>query len=322
MAHEHNHSEEPKHDHSHGHHHHHHSTVGNARGKLNRAFLIGILLNMAYVVIEAVFGFFTSSMGLLSDAGHNLSDVASLLIALIAFKAAQRKPNDRFTYGYKKATVEASTINAVILYCAVALIMYESIRKLIHPEEVEGNVVAWVAGAGVIVNGVTAWLFMKDSKKDLNVKGAFLHMVADTLVSVGVVVSGIVIYFTDWYFIDPIIGICISLMIAITSYPLLHESFRLELDAVPEGVDINKVKTSISSVPEINSFHHLHVWALSTTETAMTVHVVVPDRDLADLAVEKVRKAMCSLGITHTTVETETTESNCPDATCDSCGAH
>lgn len=173
------------------HHHHHEAVVTN----LNTAFKLGIALNVIYVVVEAAFGFYYNSMGLLSDAGHNLSDVATLAIAMIAFKMAQRPTTERYTYGYRKMTIQASLANAVLLLIAVGAILVESISKLIHPEAVDGDAIAWVAGIGVVVNGVTAWLFMRDKDKDLNVKGAFLHMAADALVSIGVVVSGIIIHF-------------------------------------------------------------------------------------------------------------------------------
>lgn len=298
--------------HSHGLHHHHHAPIAaDANGHLNRAFKLGIALNLAYVVIEGVFGFLSDSMGLLSDAGHNLSDVASLFIALIAFKASQKKPNERYTYGYRKATVEASVLNAIILYAAVALILFESVDKFFHPSHVDGGMVAWVAAAGVVVNGITTWLFMKDSKRDLNVKGAYLHMAADTLVSVGVVVSGIIIHFTGWNLIDPIVGIAIALLIAVSSFSMLRESLRLALDGVPSSIDMEKVEQAIKSAPGVKSMHHLHVWAISTTEAAMTVHVVVNDPADIDKVIGEVRNAVKPLGIAHSTVEAETTESNC-----------
>lgn len=293
------------HDHNHGHHH-HDAIAADANGNLNRAFKLGIWLNVGYVAIEGVFGLLTDSMGLLSDAGHNLSDVASLVIALIAFKASRRKPDDRYTYGYRRATVDASVLNAIILYVAVAFILVESVGKLFHPAEVDGDVIAWVAGVGVIVNGLTAWLFMKDSKRDLNVKGAYLHMAADTLVSVGVVASGIIIHFTGWTLIDPIVGIVIAVMIGIGSYSMLSESLRLALDGVPRSIDISKVRAAIGALPEVTSFHHLHVWAVSTTEVAMTVHVVVATPTMVDAAIHAVREAVRPLGITHSTIEAET----------------
>ena len=165
---------------------------------MNAAFIIGIALNAVYVAIEIAFGLIYKSMGLLSDAGHNLSDVASLIIAMVAFRLMSHKPDERHTYGYKKFTIQASFINALLLYIAVGAILVESVGKLLHPEAVDGDAIAWVAAAGVVVNGVTAWLFMRDKSRDMNVKGAFLHMAADTLVSVGVVISGIVIHFTGW----------------------------------------------------------------------------------------------------------------------------
>lgn len=242
-----------------------------ARGKLNAAFIAGIALNAIYVAVEAVYGFLYDSMGLLSDAGHNLSDVASLVIAMVAFRLMTHKPDIRHTYGYKKFTVQASFINALLLYAAVGAILVGAISKLMHPTAVNGDTIAWVAATGVVVNGVTAWLFMKDKNRDMNVKAAYLHMAADTLVSLGVVVSGIVIHFTGWYVLDPIVGIVIALVIAWSTRGLLAESTRLSIDAVPKSVDMNALERAILSVDGVKSIHHLHVWPLSTTEVAMTV---------------------------------------------------
>lgn len=286
--------------------HHHHEHSPEEFKSLNAAFIIGIALNIIYVIIEATFGFIYKSMGLLSDAGHNLSDVAALLIAMVAFRLMTRRPDSRHTYGYKKFSVQASFINALLLYAAVGAILVESISKLIHPRPVDGDAIAWVAAAGVVVNGVTAWLFMRDRSRDLNVKGAFLHMAADTLVSIGVVVAGIVIHFTGWYILDPIIGIVIALIIAWSTRGLLIESTRMSIDAVPESVDINALEKAIAAVPGVISFHHLHVWALSTTENAMTVHILI--HDVADLnrIVSDVKKAAASHDISHSTIEVET----------------
>ncbi len=303
----------------HSHHHHEHSYSLNidSDGRLNRAFKLGIWLNAIYVVVEAVFGFFSDSMGLLSDAGHNLSDILSLVIALIAFRVSHNKPTARFTYGFKRATVNASVVNAIILYVAVALILVESINKLIHPVEVDGGTVAWVAGVGVIVNGLTAWLFMKDRHKDLNVRGAFLHMAADALVSVGVVISGIVIVCTGWEVIDPIVGIVIALLIAVGSYKMLRESLCLAFDGVPHGIDPDKIIAAISSVQGVRSVHHLHIWALSTTEVAMTVHVVVETNSEIDGVIHDVRHLVAGMGIAHSTIEAETAALHCEACTCE-----
>lgn len=275
-------------------------------GKLNAAFIAGIALNAIYVAVEAVYGFLYDSMGLLSDAGHNLSDVASLVIAMVAFRLMTHKPDIRHTYGYKKFTVQASFINALLLYAAVGAILVGAISKLMHPTAVNGDTIAWVATTGVVVNGVTAWLFMKDKNRDMNVKAAYLHMAADTLVSLGVVVSGIVIHFTGWYVLDPIVGIVIALVIAWSTRGLLAESTRLSIDTVPKSVDMNALERAILSVDGVKSIHHLHVWPLSTTEVAMTVHVIITDVNRLNYIIASVRSKSRQHGVSHPTVEAET----------------
>lgn len=277
-----------------------------ARGKLNAAFIAGIALNAIYVAVEAVYGFLYDSMGLLSDAGHNLSDVASLVIAMVAFRLMTHKPDIRHTYRYKKFTVQASFINALLLYAAVGAILVGAISKLMHPTAVNGDTIAWVAATGVVVNGVTAWLFMKDKNRDMNVKAAYLHMAADTLVSLGVAVSGIVIHFTGWYVLDPIVGIVIALVIAWSTRGLLAESTRLSIDAVPKSVDMNALERAILSVDGVKSIHHLHVWPLSTTEVAMTVHVIITDVNRLNYIIASVRSKSRQHGVSHPTVEAET----------------
>ena len=277
-----------------------------ARGKLNAAFIAGIALNAIYVAVEAVYEFLYDSMGLLSDAGHNLSDVASLVIAMVAFRLMTHKPDIRHTYGYKKFTVQASFINALLLYAAVGAILVGAISKLMHPTAVNGDTIAWVAATGVVVNGVTAWLFMKDKNRDMNVKAAYLHMAADTLVSLGVVVSGIVIHFTGWYVLDPIVGIVIALVIAWSTRGLLAESTRLSIDAVPKSMDMNALERAILSVDGVKSIHHLHVWPLSTTEVAMTGHVIITDVNRLNYIIASVRSKSRQHGVSHPTVEAET----------------
>lgn len=292
---------------------HHHSHSPQTVKSLNAAFIIGIALNTAYVIVEAIFGFIFDSMGLLSDAGHNLSDVASLIIAMVAFRLMTRKPDSRHTYGYKKFSVQASFINALLLYVAVGAILVEAIGKLIHPTEVDGDAIAWVAAAGVVINGITTWLFMKDRSRDLNVKGAFMHMAADTLVSVGVVVSGIIIHFTGWYVLDPIIGIIIAAIIAWSTKSLLVESTRMSIDAVPESVDMAGLEKAMLSVDGVKSIHHLHVWPLSTTENAMTVHVVIDNASELNQVISSIEHRAEQFGINHSTVQAETANSHCND---------
>lgn len=284
---------------NHNHHHHHHTVVKS----LNKAFKLGIALNIAYVLVEAVFGIYYDSMGLLSDAGHKLSDVATLAIAMFAFKMAQHPTSERYTYGYQKMTIQASLVNAVLLLIAVGAILVESISKLIHPEAVDGSAIAWVAGIGIVVNGVTAWLFMREKDKDLNVKGAFLHMAADALTCIGVVVSGIIIHLTGWYIIDPIIGICIACIVGWSAISLLRDSMRLSLDAVPEGIDYEQIKEAIEKVQGVITVRSLHIWALSTTATAMTTQVVVDKPDDIDMAINNIRQKTHQMGIDHSTIE-------------------
>lgn len=286
------------------HHHDHHHEITS----LNKAFIIGISLNLAFVVAEFLAGFWYNSLGLLSDAGHNLGDVASLVLAMLAFRLAKVHPTSSYTYGYKKSTVLVSLMNAVILLVAVGIIIAESITKLIHPQPVEGDAIAWVAGIGVVINAVTAWLFMKDKDKDLNVKGAYLHMAADALVSIGVVVSGIVIAHTGWYIIDPIIGLAIAIVIIVSTWGLLRDSLRLSLDGVPAGTDIGKVEEVIQKVKGVKAVHHLHIWAISTTETALTAHISIEDVSEMERIKQEIKHELQHAGVQHATLEFETVE--------------
>lgn len=299
--------------HSHEHHHDHHHEITS----LNKAFIIGISLNLVFVVAEFLAGFWYNSLGLLSDAGHNLGDVASLVLAMLAFRLAKVQPTSRYTYGYKKSTVLVSLLNAVILLVAVGIIIGESVGKLFHPQPVEGDAIAWVAGIGVVINAVTAWLFMKDKDKDLNVKGAYLHMAADALVSVGVVVSGLVIARTGWYVIDPIIGLLIALIIIYSTWGLLRDSLRLSLDGVPMGTDIRKVENAIREVPGVQDVHHLHIWAISTTETALTAHIVIKDTNQMETVKHEIKHELEHVGVQHATLEFETTGACCSEPCCE-----
>lgn len=256
-----------------GHDHHHDHTVSS----LNKAFILGITLNVAFVVVEFAVGLYYGSMGLLSDAGHNLSDVASLLLAMLAFRLAQAHATPRYTYGYKKSTVLISLLNSVILLIAVGVIVAESIGRMMHPAPIEGGAIAWTAGVGVAINGFTAWLFMKDKDKDLNVKGAYLHMAADALVSVGVLVSGLVISWTGWTVVDPIVGLVVAAVIVASVWSLTRASLRLSLDGVPDGIRVDELERMMTAVPGVEAVHHIHVWAISTTENALTAHVVLTD---------------------------------------------
>lgn len=293
-------------------HHHHHVDPTH----VTRALIWGIALNLIFVAIELGAGLWQRSMGLISDAGHNLSDVVSLLLALLAVKLSQAAMSDKYTYGYRKSTILVSLVNACILIAAIGAIVWESIQRLLHPQPVDGGVMAWVAGIGIIVNAFTAWLFMKDSKEDLNIKGAYLHMVADTLVSVGVLLSGVIISRTGWYIIDPLIAITVAAVIFVSTWGLLRASVRLTLDGVPDDIDIEQVRKAITSVEGVKAMHHLHVWALSTTENAVTVHVVISAQADAARVKYDIKHALSAVGIDHTTVEIETEGETCCDDLC------
>lgn len=284
---------------------------------LNRAFMLGILLNLVFVAVEFGAGLFLDSVALISDAGHNLSDVVSLVLSLLAFRLARLKPTPKYTYGYKKSTVLVSLLNACILLVAVGVIFAESIDKLKNPTPIAGGSVAWVASVGIVINAFTAWLFLKDKEKDLNVKGAYLHMAADTLVSVGVLISGIVISFTGWYIIDPIIGMVIAVVILISTAHLLHDSLRLSLDGVPTGIDSERIRKEILDAdPGIANVHHLHIWAISTTENALTAHIAVRDTEQIPALKHRIKHLLEHTGITHATLEFERPEETCDDPGC------
>ena len=300
-----------EHEHIQGHHHHHHGPAV-ADASLKKIYILSIALNLAYVAIEVVTGLFNHSVGLLSDAGHNLSDIISLALALIAL--GQHSPRrDGYTYGYRKLSVLISLVNAVILLVAVGAIVTESIDKFYHPVPIDGAVISWTAGIGILVNGFTTLLLMRGRSHDLNAKGAFLHMMADTLVSVGVVISGIVISFTDWYFIDPIIGLAVAAVILVSTWDLLRQSVRLSIDAVPEGVDVDHLLGHIREVDGVKDVHHVHVWPISTTETALTAHLVVDDITRSEEIVRAVKAELSEEGIVHSTLEVETA-GHCSDS--------
>lgn len=283
-------------------HHHHYSEKLTS---LNGVYIFAIALNMLFVVVEAGIGFSRNSLGLVSDAGHNLSDVFSLLLALFAFELAKVPAKKGYTYGYKKGSVLISLLNAIILLVAVGAIVVESIHKFSDPRPVDGAAVSWTAGIGILINGLSAWLLMRHKKRDINAEGAFLHMLADTLVSVGVLVSGFVISYTGWYVIDPIISLVIVVVILFSTWHLLSQSLRLSLDGIPENIDISKVKNDITSLSHVEDVHHVHVWAISTEESALTAHVVVDCNENMEEVKHRIREKLSEDGITHATLELE-----------------
>jgi len=316
MAAGHDHSHAHSHSHGHGHHHHHDHTP--KLDHLNSAFIIGIVLNSVFVVLEVVAGLWSHSLSLLTDAGHNLSDVAGLALALLAFKLSKVSSNQDYTYGYKRSTIIVSFFNALVLFVAVGFIGYEAVMRFIHPETIAGGTMAWVAFAGIGINGVTAWLFVKDKDKDLNVKGAYLHMAVDAIVSFGVVISGIIIYFTHWYLIDSAVSLIVAIVILRGTWSLLIDSLRLEMDGVPKEMDLEKIKQELMKSKGVVDVHHIHVWALSTTENALTAHLVIDQNSVSsfDSIKHDLRHRLEHLSISHSTFEPEFSDEKCLHVDC------
>jgi cobalt-zinc-cadmium efflux system protein len=294
--------------HSHDHHGHSHGKIIELRS-VSSAFIIGIILNLAFVFIEAFVGLFIHSLSLLSDAGHNLADVASLGLSLFAFRMMKLKSNTIYTYGYKKTTVLVALLNGSILLVSIGAIMYESIHRLILPEPLPGETISIVAAIGIVINATTAMLFFRNKESDLNIKGAFLHLMGDAIVSAALVIGGIIILYTKWYWIDPLLGILVAVVIIFSTWRLLRDSLRLSLDAVPQGIDLRAVQSTIEKIPGVQDFHHIHIWALSTTENALTGHVVLK-REIGIESQEKIKKEikheLLHFNIQHVTLETET----------------
>lgn len=302
------------HDH-HGHHHHHHHHVAADNAQMRKILWVSIILNLVFVGVEAGVGLWQNSLSLLSDAGHNLSDVFSLALVVVGLHLVKMHSNEHYTYGYKKSTILISLANAILLLVAVGVIVAESVHKLREPAAIDGTVISWTAGVGILINGATTLLLMRGQKGDLNIRGAFLHMAADTLVSIGVVISGIVISRTGWFVIDPIISIAIAVVILVSTWELLRDSMRLALDGVPEGIELEEVAEAMRNADHVTDVHHLHIWAMSTTENALTAHVVVDDEHEAATVRKALKGKLREQGITHATIEIEN-GGDCCDKEC------
>ena len=303
IGHSHDHAGGDDHDHSgHGHSH--------APKDFGRAFLIGIILNTGFVIVEAVYGWISGSMALIADAGHNLSDVLALLLAWGASVAAKRPPNERFTYGYKSSTILAALANAALLLVAIGAIAFETAHRISNPQPVQGMTMVIVAGIGIAINTGTALLFLRGREHDLNIRGAFLHMAADALVSLGVVLAGIAIIYTGALWIDPAVSLVIVAVIAWGTWGLLKDSVAMSLLAVPKGISEKSVRTYLASLDGVEAVHDLHIWPMSTTETALTAHLVMPaghpgDEFLSEVADELEHHHR----IHHATIQIEKTRS-------------
>lgn len=290
-----------------------HDTHGHHHGpaSFGRAFVIGITLNLAFVVIEAAAGFLYGSMALVADAGHNLSDVLALALAWVASIAARQPPSGRFTYGYKSSTILAALANALLLAVAIGAILFETFHRMMTPQQPEGMVMVIVAGIGVGINAFTAMLFLR-GQDDLNIKGAYLHMVADALVSLGVVAAGVAIIVTGLWWIDPLVSIVIVAVIAWGTWGLARDSLTMGLLAAPARIDLNEVKQHLASFDGVAAVHDLHVWSMSTTETALTAHLVMPGRPASDSFLRDIAASLeTRFGVGHSTLQIESGENPC-----------
>ncbi len=293
----------------HAHPHPHAATAG------SRAFAWGVLLNTAFVAVEAGLGLGVGSLALVADAGHNFSDVLALGLAWWAIALGRRPPTTRHTYGMRRASILAALSNAILLFVAVGGIAVEALRRIHDPRPVAGAAVMAVAGIGVVVNGATALLFRSGRRQDLNVRGAFLHMAADAAVSAAVVVAGLVMVRTGWTWLDPAMGLIVGCVIVWGTWGLLRESLHLAMDAVPQAVDLPAVAAYLQGLPGVTAVHDLHIWGMSTTETALTAHLVKPDAEVDDELLQRVCGELKDrFGIEHTTIQLERAEGRCGQA--------
>ncbi len=290
------------HTHDHSGHTHHHGDPNNH----SRAFVVAITLNIVFVAVEFSYGFIANSTALMADAGHNLSDVLGLVLAWGAALLSRKAPSQRYTYGLRGTSILAALVNAMILLLACGAISWEAILRFQQPPEVAGFTVTLVAAVGIIVNGLSAWLFVKGSKTDLNIRGAYLHMMADTAVSLGVVVAGLAMVYTGWYWLDPVVSLLIVLIITISTWGLLRESLRLALAAVPAGIDVSEVEKYLRLCPGVIDVHDLHIWGISTSESALSAHLVIPEGYPGDAFMDDIiGELKTRFSIQHSTLQME-----------------
>ncbi len=287
----------------HGHNHQHHHD--NGKVSHGKAFAIGIGLNVIFVIIEVVYGWLANSSALLADAGHNLSDVFGLVFAWLAAWLASKKPSERYTYGLRKTTILVSVLNALLLFGASGAILYHAIQTLKSGQSVTGETIIWVAAVGIVINTATALLFIRGQKDDLNIRGAFLHMAADAAVSLGVVVAGLLVSFTGRNWIDPVTSFIIVVVIIWGTWKLFRDSLRLALDAVPRGINLDEVKEFLSDQQGVEDVHDLHIWAMSTTRNALTVHLVIPGGNTDEFLFDIRDKLRDKFDIEHSTIQVE-----------------
>ena len=302
----------------HDHHSHSHDHAIKA-SDINRAFIIGITLNFLFVVIEVVIGLSIHSLSLLSDAGHNLADVATLALSLLAFRLLKVRSNEHYTYGYRKTSILVALFNGVVLLLSIGAIVYEAIHRFLNPVSMPGDTIAWVACIGIVINAVTAFLFFHGKEKDLNQKSAYLHLMSDAVVSLAIAIGGIIIFFTNLFWIDSVLSIVVAIAILFSTWKLLKDSLRLSLDGVPAGIEMDDIKNTAMKVAGIKDIHHIHIWAISTTENALTAHLVLEKNvplDEEQKIKHRLKHELEHKNIQHVTLETEREDDGCEMKDC------
>ncbi|MBK8882132.1 MAG: cation transporter [Bacteroidales bacterium] len=297
----------------------HHQGLTGSQTKVNNAYIIGISLNFIFVVIEATVGLVVNSLSLLSDAGHNLADVVALALSLLAFRLMKIRSNEKYTYGYRKTSILVALLNTMFLLVSIGAIMYEAVHRIFNPNPTSGSTIAIVAAVGIVINSVTALMFLSNKDKDINIKSAYLHLMNDALISAGIVAGGIIIYFTNWFWIDSTISIVVVIVILISAWKLLRSSLRLSLDGVPGYISMEDIIATATGIEGVKGIHHIHIWAISTTENALTAHLVMqPYTNSEDEQRIKndLKHQLEIKNIHHVTLETEKGDIDCETITC------
>ena len=299
--------------------HDHHHNPPTRFHKIRKAFILGIALNLIFVLVEATAGFITHSLSLIADAGHNLADVGTLALSLLALQLSKINSTEKFTYGLGKVSVLVALFNSLVLLVSVGVISYEAILRFNNPRELSGNIIAWVAGVGIIINGFTAYLFFSEKENDLNAKSSYWHLVADTLVSVAVVIGGLCIYYLHWYWVDSALSLVVAGVIFIGSWQIFKESALLSVDAVPQNIQLRNIQEMAGKVTGVIGLHHIHIWALSTHQNAMTAHLVLKDGTSPEEEMKiknDLKHQFEHMNIHHVTLETERENEKCKSIGC------
>mgnify|MGYP001405774058 CR=1 FL=1 len=294
---------------------HNHSHTITDTTEINRSFMVGIALNTAYVIVEIIYGWQINSTSLLSDAAHNVGDISGLLLAFLAFRLQKIKPSKIFSYGFKKGSIVTSFINSILLAFAIGAIAWEGLHKIINPSPLSGTTIMWVAGIGVVINFVSALLFQKSQKGDLNLKAAYWHLMVDALVSLGVVVSGILIHYFQWFALDGITAVAIAIIVLLSTWRLFKDSAIAILDGVPAAIDSDEIKAHLQTVNGVLDIHHVHIWGMSTSENALTAHIKIESADkLIDIK-KALKQELAQHHIQHSNLEFELASEICAETT-------